>query len=1074
MFAFFLPTRIPFSNIFGIGILFITICRIIELTFDVKFGITAIMSPLIPLPQVTNVLMPGVITLGFILIGLVLVSWSRYKRFPLQSTLLFFASQIIFLLGVTGAISYFVPLHLSFLWRATPVNLYAQIIAICIGIGFMAATCYFDMKLNIGLINRLPIIVSLAISLFAIFISWGIALEKAKLALEITNSKLNDIKLRMISKLKEDFLLLEQLSLFIEHDKTHSFVAKEPEMFSYLHSQEELRAIEWTDPKLNIRSSIPQEKIQIDLNNIPSDMRQQLHNYIKQKKMFLMLLPKENSENYDFLLMKPLQWDGAFQGLAIFVIDTKAFLDTTIHPKSITDFALIISVEEKNLLKINDHFNFNILKKGGVRDNFDLENLTFSISMYPTLHLINTITNKTLIYMILFGGFVISMGAGVLMQFWQIANIKVVEAEIFKKKLLEAEKDQLDTLKSAHIGTWNWDLKTNKFYADEFTQSLLGFKPEEFKGSFKNILEKIVPVDREHIQFILKQCLETGKPINCTYRVNWPNESIHWIVTKGKLFFDNKKIPEKITGISWEITSTKKAELLLEISEEIYRILSENEPIQETFDRIIQSLNHYQGWGVMILWFLEPKTDMLQLYSIAHIPTLKIPGFEEATRNHEKIIVPNHIWSSDQSEWFEDLQKNSKFSRTQEATDAGLKGSFTFPLIEGSHVIGLLELFKQKPFLDEVDEGFLTLMASIGIGIGQYLKRQLALDALSTSEKKFRDFVETTEEWFWEIDDRLIFTYTNPIIIKILGYSPEQVIGTEMLTLLPKNKHTEIEKQIKKCIQIKEGWGKRITEWVHRDGSIRWLESNAHPILDKKNNVIGFRGADRDITERKLIEKTKNEFISMVNHELRTPLSSILGALGLIRDNKNLSKRVMDLCDIAYRNSERLSFIINDILDIEKFELGKFEFDLKPQFIQEIIDESINSSKLMAGKFDIKIIKEGIFTDVQVLVDRRRLIQVLMNLFSNAFKFSPTSSTVFISMQILDQMVRISIRDQGIGISDEFKTKVFQKFAQADASDARSATGTGLGLNISKNLIEGMHGNINFATKMGGRNHILL
>lgn len=231
--------------------------------------------------------------------------------------------------------------------------------------------------------------------------------------------------------------------------------------------------------------------------------------------------------------------------------------------------------------------------------------------------------------------------------------------------------------------------------------------------------------------------------------------------------------------------------------------------------------------------------------------------------------------------------------------------------------------------------------------------------------------------------------------------------------------------------------------------------------------MIGFRGADRDITERKLIEKSKNEFISTVNHELRTPLTSILGALGIIRADPTLSAKVKDLSQIAYRNSERLTAIINDILDIEKFEMGKFEFKLSPISIVEVIDESIISSKPMAEKFGINIVKEGSFNDVKVIAENKCLIQVLMNLLSNSIKFSPSGNSVFISMEILDNHVRVSIRDQGRGISDQFKPHVFEKFAQADATDSRASSGAGLGLNISKSLIEGMHGTINFTSKVG-------
>lgn len=684
--------------------------------------------------------------------------------------------------------------------------------------------------------------------------------------------------------------------------------------------------------------------------------------------------------------------------------------------------------------------------------------------------------------------------------------------------------------------------------------------------------------------------METKSSPDYSFRIMWPDGSIHWLEAKGKFFLDKEGQPEKITGFSWDITSKKRARNYLEVSEVVSKLLSEAAPMKKTFDSMIELLHYYLNWSVMVVWFLDQKSESLKLAEIAHIPEIKIPQFENATRNlniSSGMTTPSHIWATYRPSWSKNVSADPGFTRFKEAAIEGLKGSLAFPILEGKRVIGVIELFKQKPFIETVDEALLNLISSIGISVGQYIKRKYTedisaelaaivtnasegiystktdgtiaswnagaerifgwkadeiigksvkiiyppgniiefetilkkildgetieqfetqgmqkdgsiiwlekaitgikdqkrniieisaivqdiskeremLENLRTNEKKFRDFVEATEEWFWAIDFDFKFIYTNPIIKEILGYRTEEIVGTNLFKLLPEGERKKVEIQIKNCMQIKEGWSKRTTAWMHKDGSIRWLESNAHPIFDDNLNVIGFRGADHDVTERKIIEKSKNEFISMVNHELRTPLTSIIGALGIIRAEAKISEKIKDLSNIAYRNAERLAGIINDILDIEKFELGKFEFDIKPISIVEVVDESINASKVMAANFNINIVKEGTFTDLKVLADRRRLIQVIMNLLSNASKFSPAESTVFVSMMPLEHRVRVSIRDQGPGIPEEFKSKVFTKFAQADTSDSRSASGTGLGLNICKNLVEGMNGSISFISK---------
>ena len=114
---------------------------------------------------------------------------------------------------------------------------------------------------------------------------------------------------------------------------------------------------------------------------------------------------------------------------------------------------------------------------------------------------------------------------------------------------MESEKEQHDTLKSAQIGTWSWDLKTNKVYWDDFNHILFGMKPNEFHGTNYDVLQKIIPEDRDRTHNYLKHCIDTGSPIDSSYRVIWPNESIHSLISKGKLFFDENSNPEKMTGI---------------------------------------------------------------------------------------------------------------------------------------------------------------------------------------------------------------------------------------------------------------------------------------------------------------------------------------------------------------------------------------------------------------------------------------------------------------------------------------------------------------------------------------------
>jgi len=252
------------------------------------------------------------------------------------------------------------------------------------------------------------------------------------------------------------------------------------------------------------------------------------------------------------------------------------------------------------------------------------------------------------------------------------------------------------------------------------------------------------------------------------------------------------------------------------------------------------------------------------------------------------------------------------------------------------------------------------------------------------------------------------------------------------------------------------------------NGAPRHVLSNADPLYTSDGQRMGAVVVLHDITERKRIERLQREFISTVSHELRTPLTSITGALALICSNVmgEVPESMHELLEIAQQNSQRLSALIDDLLDMDKLHAGKMRFDMLEQALQPQLELALRSNGSYAERHGVQL-QLGACPPVNVTVDAMRLQQVLSNLLSNAAKFSPAGERVELSARVSDGRVRVSVRDQGPGISDEFRARVFQKFAQADSSDSRQQGGTGLGLAISKELIEHMGGQIGFESGPG-------
>lgn len=228
-----------------------------------------------------------------------------------------------------------------------------------------------------------------------------------------------------------------------------------------------------------------------------------------------------------------------------------------------------------------------------------------------------------------------------------------------------------------------------------------------------------------------------------------------------------------------------------------------------------------------------------------------------------------------------------------------------------------------------------------------------------------------------------------------------------------------------------------------------------------------------DISERKKIERMKSEFISTVSHELRTPLTSIRMSLGMLQDGTagTLPPGAAQLTAIAHESCERLVRLVNDILDVEKIESGTIEMRIGQVRLLPLLQESARNVAGYAREFGASVEVAESETDFQIAADEDRMVQVIVNLLSNAVKYSPPGGVVTVAAQAHllngEPAVRITVTDRGPGIPDEFHSRIFGRFAQAETADGKRRGGTGLGLAICKDLVEAQGGQISFSSTPG-------
>jgi len=215
--------------------------------------------------------------------------------------------------------------------------------------------------------------------------------------------------------------------------------------------------------------------------------------------------------------------------------------------------------------------------------------------------------------------------------------------------------------------------------------------------------------------------------------------------------------------------------------------------------------------------------------------------------------------------------------------------------------------------------------------------------------------------------------------------------------------------------------------------------------------------------------EVKSKFLATVSHELRTPLTSIKASLDLLNSGAlgKLPENMDPILQIAGKNSKRLADLINDLLDVQKIEAGEMIYHFGAVNLRQLVQESIEANKGFADQLGIGI--NAVFPEVDAYVngDEARLMQVMANLLSNALKFSNTASMVEVAVERTGGKVRISVKDRGIGIAEGARELVFGKFTQVDSGDQRRVGGTGLGMHITKQIVEKHKGNIDFVSELG-------
>ncbi len=377
-----------------------------------------------------------------------------------------------------------------------------------------------------------------------------------------------------------------------------------------------------------------------------------------------------------------------------------------------------------------------------------------------------------------------------------------------------------------------------------------------------------------------------------------------------------------------------------------------------------------------------------------------------------------------------------------------------------------------------------------------FVKR--AEGALQASEKRFKELVEITTDWVWEIDEKGVYTYVSPKVRDLLGYEPEEIIGKTPFDLMPQEEAKKVFNFFKDKAKENKPFYHLENINRHKDGHLVVLETNGIPLFDKNGKLKGYRGIDRDITERKHAEQQRDQllskleiknqelqhFSSIIRHDIGNPLLSIQAfSIELIRSCDQLNKLLSDQqigdqikeqisAILSSDMSESIGYIQSSATEISKLLEGLKELAAVDRISTNIeLLEMDKIAKQVVGEMKYQIQNSGALVTTEPLPeclgDEAQIRQVFSNLLSNALKYldPQRKGRVHITGRVDRDISVYTVEDNGIGIAPEHQEKVFESFYRIDSS--RADGGEGLGLNIVAHIVTRHNGRIWLESELG-------
>jgi PAS domain S-box-containing protein len=525
-----------------------------------------------------------------------------------------------------------------------------------------------------------------------------------------------------------------------------------------------------------------------------------------------------------------------------------------------------------------------------------------------------------------------------------------------------------------------------------------------------------------------------------------------------------------------DISARKRLDGIRDCLVSLRHVIVSGHSWEQAIPQLLGSLCAFLDWDVAQFWAADTQRTALQARHYWHREATGYEAFREESRASSLPTgsgLLGRVFQSGVVAVLEDMSAANDYDRAESAKAAGLKSVAAFPLVDGGVVVGVVELLGSHVHAVLDDE--VTMLATAGIEIGQFIRRSDIAQALRRSEADHRAIFERSPIGIVRISGDGELVEANPALLSMLEHDFEAMREHAWPDLLRAYDQAASRQRFAPLLAGITAGNSAQVRAATASGKWLWLQLTATSIPDSSGrpehllvmieDVTTVRETSDQLAEAlesqrdananlEKLDRTKTEFLSIVSHEFRTALTGIQGFSELIRDGGLESDEVRAYGGYIFNDADRINRLIGDMLDLDRMESGRMSMRSGDVDINEVLTEAM----ARAGAATSFEFKADFDPRLPIVVgDRDRLIQVVSNLVNNAIKYSPDGGTVTLSTRAEGGYALISVTDTGLGIPADEIGHVFERFRRVRSGAAQSIPGTGLGLTIVKQIVE-MHG----------------